>query len=184
MDFFGKPTTLPSTKEIVYTPTKRKEVTRWQRKIDQSPKEALDAPNIMNNFYLDILAWGSKNVLAVALYDSIYLRDMKSKVVQELPGHSGSDSVSCVSFNGETTYLAASYLDRRLKLYDVDQAKVAWTSTLQSSMISSSWNGIVLTLGGQDGVVSLKKTKKAATFVKLIKLNKCRRCFFFLFFIT
>ena len=39
----------------------------------QAPERILDAPELLDDYYLNLLDWGKNNVLAVALGDSIYL---------------------------------------------------------------------------------------------------------------
>lgn len=153
IDFFGKPPQFPED-ALFSCPKKKRDCILGQRRIDPTPKEALDAPNIANNFYLHVLDWGSSNVLAIALGKDIYLRDMDKKVVKELPRGS-NDVVSCVKFDKSAALLAAGHLDNTFQLYDVEQGKVSWAGIMPSCMISASWNGFILTQGGQDGLVSL-----------------------------
>ncbi|TXG58075.1 hypothetical protein EZV62_015904 [Acer yangbiense] len=47
-------------------PDESKPAKSW-RYIPQSSEKTLDAPNIQDNFYLDLLDWGCSNVLAITL---------------------------------------------------------------------------------------------------------------------
>jgi hypothetical protein len=42
------------------------------RIIQSSPSRILDAPDIVDDYYLNLISWSSSNVLAVALGPSIY----------------------------------------------------------------------------------------------------------------
>ena len=46
---------------------------KYTRHIPQAPERILDAPELLDDYYLNLLDWGKNNVLAVALGDSIYL---------------------------------------------------------------------------------------------------------------
>ncbi|KAK3227095.1 hypothetical protein Dsin_006957 [Dipteronia sinensis] len=46
-----------------------------RRYIPQSSEKTLDAPDIQDNFYLNLLDWGCLNVLAIALDNKVYLWD-------------------------------------------------------------------------------------------------------------
>ena len=46
---------------------------RYSRYVPQAPERILDAPELLDDYYLNLLDWGKNNVLAVALGDSIYL---------------------------------------------------------------------------------------------------------------
>ena len=43
------------------------------RKIPKTPFRILDAPNLVDDFYLNLLDWGKENIIAVALSDELYL---------------------------------------------------------------------------------------------------------------
>ena len=46
---------------------------RKQREISRTPVKVLDAPCLQDDFYLNLVDWSSKDVLAVGLGSSIYL---------------------------------------------------------------------------------------------------------------
>ena len=48
------------------------------RHIPQSPERILDAPELLDDYYLNLLDWSSSNVLGVALGDSVYLWNASS----------------------------------------------------------------------------------------------------------
>jgi len=43
------------------------------RKIAKDPFRVLDAPNLCDDFYLNLVDWSAKNILAVALGQSVYI---------------------------------------------------------------------------------------------------------------
>jgi len=43
------------------------------RQISNIPEKILDAPDIVDDFYLNILEWGVNNVLSVGLQNKVYL---------------------------------------------------------------------------------------------------------------
>ena len=42
-------------------------------KINSAPEKILDAPEIVDDFYLNILDWGINNQLAIGLSNSLYI---------------------------------------------------------------------------------------------------------------
>ncbi|KAJ1639683.1 hypothetical protein T492DRAFT_832716 [Pavlovales sp. CCMP2436] len=46
---------------------------RFARNIPQAPERILDAPDMIDDYYLNLLDWSSTNVVAIALGDSVYL---------------------------------------------------------------------------------------------------------------
>ncbi len=43
------------------------------RKVNKKPYKILDAPNLQDDFYLNLLDWSGKNHIAVALDSSLYI---------------------------------------------------------------------------------------------------------------
>ncbi|XP_020173509.1 cell division cycle 20.2, cofactor of APC complex [Aegilops tauschii subsp. strangulata] len=57
---------------------------KQRRYIPQSPERMLDAPGLVDNYYLNLLDWGSANVLSIALGNTVYLWDASSGSTSEL----------------------------------------------------------------------------------------------------
>jgi len=43
------------------------------RKVNKVPFKVLDAPQLQDDFYLNLVDWSSTNVLAVGLLDAVYI---------------------------------------------------------------------------------------------------------------
>lgn len=54
------------------------------RAVSKVPYKVLDAPELADDFYLNLVDWGSNNVLAVGLGDSVYLWNSDSGKVDQL----------------------------------------------------------------------------------------------------
>ena len=54
------------------------------RHIPSAPSRILDAPGMMDDYYLNLLSWSDTNVLAVALSETVYLWNASSGEIQEL----------------------------------------------------------------------------------------------------
>lgn len=50
----------------------------------QTSERTLDAPDLLDDYYLNLLDWGSSNVLAIALGTTVYLWDASSGSTSEL----------------------------------------------------------------------------------------------------
>lgn len=57
---------------------------RQRRVIPNNPVQTLDAPDLLNDYYLNLLSWSSNNVLAVALAASVYLWNATTREIQHL----------------------------------------------------------------------------------------------------
>lgn len=50
----------------------------------QTSERTLDAPDLVDDYYLNLLDWGSSNVLAIALGNTVYLWDASDGATSEL----------------------------------------------------------------------------------------------------
>lgn len=58
--------------------------TKIKRKIAQQPFRVLDAPNLCDDFYLNLVDWSAANQLSVALGNSVYIWNANTASVSEL----------------------------------------------------------------------------------------------------
>ena len=69
------------------------------RKIPSQPFKVLDAPNLNDDFYLNLVDWSSTNVLAVALGSAVYIWNACTSSVELLCDVGDADSVTAVSWS-------------------------------------------------------------------------------------
>lgn len=51
----------------------------------KSPDRVLDAPDIIDDFYLNLLDWSSTNVVGIALREQVYLWTAHTAEIQRIP---------------------------------------------------------------------------------------------------
>ena len=128
---------------------------RYSRHIPQAPERILDAPELLDDYYLNLLDWNSSNVLGVALGDSIYLWNANDGEIQQLMQTVGEHShVTSLSWVQEGNYMAVGTSDHKVQIWDTEQLKQVRTMSGHRARVSSlSWSGPVLSSGGRDSVV-------------------------------
>ncbi|CAO2163889.1 unnamed protein product [Urochloa humidicola] len=57
---------------------------KQRRHITQSAERTLDAPELVDGYYLNLLDWGSNSVLSIALGDTVYLWEASNGPTSEL----------------------------------------------------------------------------------------------------
>ncbi len=55
------------------------------RVLPKSPERVLDAPDLVDDYYLNILDWSKTNVVAIALRDQVYLWTAHTAEITRLP---------------------------------------------------------------------------------------------------
>lgn len=61
------------------------------RKINAAPTRILDAPELVDDYYLNLISWGRDNILAVALGQCVYLWNAASGEINHLLTLAGAD---------------------------------------------------------------------------------------------
>jgi len=100
---------------------------RTQRYISQSPERILDAPELVNDFYLNLLDWSCDNILAVGLGAGVYLWNASNGNIQELVQLKGVDNtgaqncVTSLSWARHGGMLAVGTSTSEIQLWDTRQ---------------------------------------------------------------
>ncbi|XP_037673750.1 cell division cycle protein 20 homolog [Choloepus didactylus] len=132
------------------TPGSRRKSCRY---IPSLPDRILDAPDIRDDFYLNLVDWSSGDLLAVALDNSVYLWSASSgDILQLLQMEQPGDYVSSVAWGKGGHYLAVGTSRAEVQLWDVQQQKRLRSMTGHSARVGSlSWNSYILSSGSRSG---------------------------------
>jgi WD40 repeat protein len=81
----------------------------------------LDAPNLCDDFYLNLVDWSAANQLAVALGNSVYIWNANTASVAELTNLGDLNQVTSVSWaqNSRSNLLSVGTLDGQVQIWDV-----------------------------------------------------------------
>ncbi|NP_001400407.1 cell division cycle protein 20 [Zea mays] len=129
---------------------------KQRRHIPQSAERTLDAPELVDDYYLNLLDWGSNNVLSIALGDTVYLWDASSGSTSELVTV-GEDSgpVTSVSWAPDGRHMAVGLNSSDVQLWDTSSNRLLRTlrGAHEARVGSLAWNNSVLTTGCMDGKI-------------------------------
>eukprot|EP00002_Diphylleia_rotans_P033672 TRINITY_DN7180_c0_g1_i2.p1 TRINITY_DN7180_c0_g1~~TRINITY_DN7180_c0_g1_i2.p1 ORF type:complete len:501 (+),score=97.83 TRINITY_DN7180_c0_g1_i2:269-1771(+) len=125
------------------------------RVIPQAPIRVLDAPELLDDYYLNLLDWNKDNLLAIALGQSVYVWNASSGEVSQLMSTSAPDDyIASVSWVADGPYLAIGTQDAQVQIYDVERCKMVRTMGGHSSRVSAlSWNNHIVSSGGRDTMI-------------------------------
>ncbi|XP_078528448.1 cell division cycle protein 20 homolog [Lissotriton helveticus] len=123
------------------------------RYIPSMPDRILDAPEIRNDYYLNLIDWSALNCLAVALDDSVYLWNYTSgDIILLMQMERPDEYISSVSWIKEGNYLAVGTSNAEVQLWDVTQQKRLRNMTSHSARVAAlSWNNHILSSGSRTG---------------------------------
>jgi cell division cycle 20, cofactor of APC complex len=110
----------------------------------------------MDDYYLNLMSWGSNNVLAIALCNSVYLWHASDGQIELVATLEDSDYVSSVSFCGskDPNYLAIGTSTNEVQIWDTSRLTKIRSITGHTARVSSlSWNNSLLSSGGRDSLI-------------------------------
>ena len=95
------------------------------RKISDKPYKILEAPNLEDDFYLNLIDWSSSNILGVALKSSIYLWSPSNFSVHKLCKTKFPDDVySSIAWDSRGCLVACGTGTGKLEIWDAGKMKL------------------------------------------------------------
>ncbi|KAJ7525914.1 hypothetical protein O6H91_17G074000 [Diphasiastrum complanatum] len=125
------------------------------RHIPQAPERTLDAPEMLDDYYLNLLDWSSTNVVAVALANTVYLWNAGNGTIEELMQAGDSDGpVTSVGWAPDGKHIAVGLNSAEVQLWDSCSLRQVRSLKGHSARVGSlAWNGPILSTGGRDNLI-------------------------------
>lgn len=122
------------------------------RKISKIPFKVLDAPELQDDFYLNLVDWSSQNVLSVGLGACVYLWSACTSQVTRLCDLSrDGDSVTSVSWSERGHLVAVGTYKGLVQVWDATANKRVNVLEGHSARVGAlAWNGDILSSGSRD----------------------------------
>ncbi|XP_026662933.1 cell division cycle 20.2, cofactor of APC complex-like [Phoenix dactylifera] len=142
--------------DVYFDSSCKSSVVKQWRHIPKHAERTLDAPDLINDYYLSLLDWGSSNVLAIALGNAVYLWNASNGSSSELMSvEADNGPVTCVSWSPDGQVLAIGLNNSRVELWDprASQRLRTLRGARRSRVGSIAWNDHILTTGGMDGMI-------------------------------
>ncbi|KAL6079749.1 ubiquitin-protein transferase activating protein [Balamuthia mandrillaris] len=161
------------------------------RKIDTTAQRVLDAPDLLDDYYLNLLDWSPQNILAVALDRTVFLWNAGTGAITQLTtvdpsingnvvtslrfGGGGCGSLSedgsgssSASSDSSSRYLAVGTSTAEVQIWDINEGKKVRTLRGHLARVGAlAWNGHFLTSGGRDSLI-LNHDVRAARHVTAV----------------
>nr|DAD24510.1 TPA_asm: hypothetical protein HUJ06_025974 [Nelumbo nucifera] len=127
-------------------------LTKTRRHIPETPEMVLDVYELLDDYSVNLLDWSSRNVLSVALENTVYLWDASNKSVNELlTTNNENGPITSVSWSPDGRHIAIGLNNSDVQIWGFySQSK----GRHQSRVGSLDWNNInILTTGAVDGLI-------------------------------
>jgi len=126
------------------------------RVLPTAPSRILDAPDLLDDYYLNLLHWGNNNIIAIALHQSVYLWHAEDGKIDRLVNLEGAeDHITSVQWCEENeTYLAVGTSFNNIEIWDCVEKKRVRVLTGHINRVSSlSWSGLTISSGSRDSQI-------------------------------
>ena len=120
------------------------------RYISPLPEKILDAPEILDDYYLNLMDWSLSNILAISLNQNLYLWNYSNGAITLLLSDPVSQ-ITSVGFMKNGNGLAIGFANSALQLWDIEKSRPLRSLPGHNARVSSlSWNHHLLSSGSRD----------------------------------
>ena len=175
---FIPPKPLHDSSLTIVTPiatARRTHISKRDRPRD--PHRILDAPGLIDDFYLNLLAWSLENIVAVALENAVYLGNMTTDVVACLCQVHETHYISSLEWV-TSRFLAVGVSYGKIKLYDITTKTCVRNMACHTKRVSSlNWCEMHhLASGGRDGVMMQHDLRARQHIVSKVQAHSHEAC--------
>jgi hypothetical protein len=117
--------------------------------------KVLDAPNMVDDFYLNLLDWSKTDLLCIALSQIAYLRNNSNGSITQIYPNSRHCLITSLSWKPDNSnHLAIGLEDGNVEVWDANSGRIVRTFEGHSQRVSSlSWNDCIISTGGLDSSI-------------------------------
>ncbi|CAG8549524.1 4862_t:CDS:2 [Ambispora gerdemannii] len=139
------------------------------RYISKFPYKVLDAPELQDDFYLNLVDWSSTNVLGVGLGTCVIkLCDL---------GANQNDNVTSVSWMPTGTHIAVGTNNGPVEIWDIQKNKKIRKMTGHDQRVGAlAWNGYVVSTGSRDRTIYNRDVRVPNDYTEVLTAHKQEVC--------
>ena len=139
------------------------------RKIARTPFKILDAPNLQDDYYLNLIDWSHQDILAVALGSCVYLWSAVNNKVSKLCEL--SEQVTSVAWSPKGYFLSVGVNDGEIQIWDSIKAKKVNTFSEQHTarVGALGWSNNILCSGSRDKSIIMRDVRMTGQIRKLLE---------------
>lgn len=129
--------------------------TNKTRRIPTTAERILDAPGMINDYYLNLIGWSCTNLVGVALRESVYIWNAETNETEILSTCENENSyVSSIDFSNDGSYAGIGIDSGEVEIWDVETKQRLRTMSGHQSQVSVlSWNQHIISSGCADGSI-------------------------------
>ncbi|KAK3994755.1 putative fizzy-related protein [Cladorrhinum sp. PSN332] len=149
---------------------------RQPRAVSKVPYKVLDAPELADDFYLNLVDWGNANVLGVGLGSSVYMWNAQTSRVNKLCTLE-DDIVTSVSWIQKGTHIAIGTNKGLVQIWDAERQRRLRTMVGHTARVGAlAWNTHILTSGSRDRSIYHRDVRAPDPWLKKLVGHKQEVC--------
>lgn len=127
---------------------------QFRRRIQTAPERVLDAPGLVDDYYLNLLDWSSGNQVAIGLERNVYVWSAESGTVSSLLETSPDTYVSSVKWSGDGAYVGVGLGSGEVQIWDVEEGTKLRSMFGHDARVGvMGWSKHTLSTGARSGLV-------------------------------
>ncbi|KAK3336784.1 WD repeat-containing protein slp1 [Cercophora scortea] len=127
---------------------------QFKRRVATAPERVLDAPGLIDDYYLNLLDWSSANQVAIGLERNVYVWSADEGSVSSLLETSADTYVSSVKWSGDGAYVGVGLGTGEVQIWDVAEGvKIRSMFGHDARVGVMGWNKHLLSTGARSGLV-------------------------------
>ncbi|MCJ1309631.1 ubiquitin-protein transferase activating protein [Agyrium rufum] len=127
---------------------------QFRRRVLTAPERVLDAPGLLDDYYLNLLDWSSSNQVAIGLERNVYVWSAESGTVSCLLEASPDTYISSVKWSGDGAYVGVGLGTGETQIWDVEEGtKLRSMFGHETRVGVMGWNKHILSTGARSGLV-------------------------------
>lgn len=127
---------------------------QFRRRIATAPERVLDAPGLIDDYYLNLLDWSSGNQVAIGLERNVYVWSADEGNVSCLMETTADTYVSSVKWSGDGAYVGVGLGTGEVQIWDVAEGQKIRSMFGHDTRVGvMGWNKHLLSTGARSGLV-------------------------------
>ncbi|PWY92020.1 WD40 repeat-like protein [Aspergillus heteromorphus CBS 117.55] len=132
----------------------KSQAAQFRRRVQTAPERVLDAPGLLDDYYLNLLDWSSGNQVAIGLERNVYVWSADSGSVSCLLETSPDTYVSSVKWSGDGAYVGVGLGTGEVQIWDVEEGSKLRSMFGHDSRVGvMGWSKHTLSTGARSGLV-------------------------------
>lgn len=159
-----------ASRQLLLTPR------RQPRTVSKVPFKVLDAPDLADDFYLNLVDWGSSNLLGVGLGSCVYMWNAVTQRVTKL-AELADDQVTSVSWIQRGSHVAIGTNKGLVQIWDAEKCRRLRTMTGHTNRAGAlAWNDHILTSGSRDRNIFHRDVRSSDQYIRKLVGHKQEIC--------